>query len=130
MSERTVIETDAAPAAVGPYSQAVRAAGLLFTAGQIPLMPDGTRVEGDVEAQTRQVLANLRAVLAAGGSDPSRVVKCTVFLRDMDDFARVNAVYGEVFADAPPARSAIQVARLPFDVAVEIEAIALVDEGA
>jgi 2-iminobutanoate/2-iminopropanoate deaminase len=130
MSERTVIQTDAAPAAVGPYSQAVRAAGLLFTAGQIPLMPDGTRVEGDVEAQTRQVLANLRAVLAAGGSDPSRVVKCTVFLRDMDDFARVNAVYGEVFADAPPARSAIQVARLPFDVAVEIEAIALVDEGA
>jgi 2-iminobutanoate/2-iminopropanoate deaminase len=130
MSERTVIQTDAAPAAVGPYSQAVRAGGLLFTAGQIPLRPDGTMVEGDVEAQTRQVLANLRAVLAAGGSDPSRVVKCTVFLRDMDDFARVNAVYGEVFADAPPARSAIQVARLPFDAAVEIEAIALPSEGA
>jgi 2-iminobutanoate/2-iminopropanoate deaminase len=130
MSERTVIQTDTAPAAVGPYSQAVRAGGLLFTAGQIPLLPDGTMVEGDVETQARQVLANLRAVLEAGGSDPSRVVKCTVFLRDMNDFGRVNEVYGEVFADAPPARSAIQVARLPFDAAVEIEAIALVDEGA
>lgn len=127
MSERRVIRTDAAPAAVGPYSQAIRAGNLLFTAGQIPLRPDGSRVEGDVEAQTRQVLANLRAVLEAGGSDPSRVVKCTVFLRDMDDFARVNAVYGETFDDAPPARSAVQVARLPFDVAVEIEAVALCD---
>lgn len=127
MSERRVIHTDAAPAAVGPYSQAIRAGSLLFTAGQIPLRPDGDRVEGDVEAQTRQVLANLRAVLEAGGSDPSRVVKCTVFLRDMDDFARVNAVYGEVFDEAPPARSAVQVAKLPFDVAVEIEAIALCD---
>lgn len=127
MSERRVIQTDAAPAAVGPYSQAIRAGDLLFTAGQIPLRPDGSRVEGDVEAQARQVLANLRAVLEAGGSDPSRVVKCTVFLRDMDDFARVNAVYGEMFADAPPARSAVQVAKLPFGVAVEIEAIALCD---
>lgn len=127
MSERRVIQTDAAPAAVGPYSQAIRAGDLLFTAGQIPLRPDGTLVEGDVETQTRRVLENLRAVLEAGGSDPSRVVKCTVFLRDMDDFARVNAIYGETFADAPPARSAIQVARLPFDVAVEIEAIALCD---
>lgn len=127
MSHRTVVRTDAAPAAVGPYSQAIRAGNLLFTAGQIPLLPDGTRVEGDVETQTRQVLANLKAVLEAGGSDPSRVVKCTVFLRDMDDFARVNAVYGELFAEAPPARSAVQVARLPFDVAVEIEAVALCD---
>ena len=125
MSERRVIQTDAAPTAVGPYSQAIRAGTLLFTAGQIPLRPDGSRVEGDVEAQARQVLANLRAVLEAGGSDPSRVVKCTVFLRDMDDFARVNAVYGEVFDDAPPARSAVQVAKLPLGVAVEIEAIAL-----
>lgn len=127
MSERRVIQTDTAPAAVGPYSQAIRAGNLLFTAGQIPLRPDGSPVEGDVEAQARQVLANLRAVLEAGGSDPSRVVKCTVFLRDMDDFARVNAVYGEVFADAPPARSAVQVAKLPLGVAVEIEAIALCD---
>ncbi len=127
MTERSTIQTDAAPAAVGPYSQAIRAGNLLFTAGQIPLTPQGEKIEGDVEAQTRQVLDNLRAVLKAGGSDPSRVVKCTVFLRDMDDFARVNAVYAELFADAPPARSAVQVARLPFDVAVEIEAIALCD---
>lgn len=127
MNERTVIRTDHAPAAVGPYSQAVRAGDLLFTAGQIPLTPEGEMVEGDVEVQTRQVLANLAAVLKAGGSEPSKVVKCTVFLRDMDDFARVNTVYGEMFADAPPARSAVQVARLPFDVAVEIEAVALVD---
>lgn len=127
MSERRVIQTDAAAAAVGPYSQAVRAGDLLFTSGQIPLTPDGELAGGDIEAQTRQVLANLRAVLEAGGSDPSRVVKCTVFLRDMDDFARVNAVYGEAFGAEPPARSAVQVARLPKDVGVEIEAIALVD---
>lgn len=125
MSERTIVSTDAAPAAVGPYSQAVKVGNLLFTAGQIPLMPDGTLVDGGVEAQTRQVLANLKAVLEAGGSDPRRVVKCTVFLADMNDFAKVNAIYGEVFSDAPPARSAVQVARLPFDVSVEIEAVAL-----
>ena len=125
MSERSIVSTDAAPAAVGPYSQAVKVGNLLFTAGQIPLMPDGTLVDGGVEAQTRQVLANLKAVLEAGGSDPSRVVKCTVFLADMNDFAKVNAIYGEVFSDAPPARSAVQVARLPLDVRVEIEAVAL-----
>ena len=127
MTQRTVIATNEAPAAVGPYSQAVRAGDLLFTAGQIPLTPEGTMVEGGVEEQTRQVLANLEAVLRAGGSDPARVVKCTVFLADMNDFAAVNAIYGEVFSDAPPARSAVQVARLPFDVRVEIEAIALCD---
>lgn len=127
MTERRTIQTDAAPAAVGPYAQAIRAGSLLFTSGQIPLTPGGSRVEGDVEAQTRQVLANLRAVLRAGGSDPSRVVKCTVYLGDMNDFARVNEVYAEAFPDAPPARTAVQVARLPFDVAVEIEAIALCD---
>ena len=122
---RTPIRTDDAAPAVGPYSQAIRAGGLLFTSGQIPLTPAGELVEGDIEAQTRQVLANLAAVLRAGGSDPSRVVKCTVFLRDMNDFERVNAVYGEMFGDAPPARSAVQVARLPKDVGVEIEAVAL-----
>ena len=127
MSDRRVIQTDAAAAAVGPYSQAIRAGDLLFTSGQIPLTPAGELVDGDIEAQTRQVLANLRAVLEAGGSDPSRVVKCTVFLRDMDDFARVNQVYGEAFGAEPPARSAVQVARLPKDVGVEIEAVALVD---
>lgn len=127
MSERKAIRTDEAAPAVGPYSQAVRAGDLLFTSGQIPLTPGGELVGGDVEAQTRQVLANLRAVLEAGGSSPERVVKCTVFLRDMNDFERVNAVYGELFGDEPPARSAVQVARLPKDVAIEIEAVALVD---
>lgn len=127
MSDRRPIQTDDAAPAVGPYSQAIRAGELLFTSGQIPLTPDGRLIDGDVEAQTRQVLANLSAVLRAGGSDPSRVVKCTVFLRDMNDFERVNAIYGETFGDAPPARSAVQVARLPKDVAVEIEAVALAD---
>lgn len=127
MSERKAIRTDDAAPAVGPYSQAVRAGDLLFTSGQIPLTPDGRLIDGDVETQTRQVLANLSAVLRAGGSDPSRVVKCTVFLRDMNDFERVNAVYAELFGDEPPARSAVQVARLPKDVAIEIEAVALVD---
>ena len=127
MSDRRPIQTDDAAPAVGPYSQAIRAGNLLFTSGQIPLTPDGRPIDGDVEAQTRQVLANLSAVLRAGGSDPSRVVKCTVFLRDMNDFERVNAIYGETFGDAPPARSAVQVARLPKDVAVEIEAVALAD---
>lgn len=126
MSERRVISTDRAPAAVGPYSQAIAVGDLLFTAGQIPLRPDGTLVEGGVEAQTRQVLANLAAVLEAGGSAPEQVVKCTVFLRDMEHFGRVNAIYGEMFSHAPPARSAVQVARLPLDVAIEIEAVALI----
>ena len=127
MSDRSVIRTDAAAAAIGPYSQAVRAGNLLFTSGQIPLTPAGDLVAGDIETQTRQVLANLRAVLEAGGTDLSRVVKCTVFVRDMDDFARINAVYGEAFGDDPPARSTVQAARLPMDVALEIEAIALID---
>jgi 2-iminobutanoate/2-iminopropanoate deaminase len=123
---RTTISTEEAPSAIGPYSQAVRAGELLFTSGQIPLRPDGTLVEGDVRAQTRQVMENLRAVLEAGGSSLSRVLKCTCFLADMNDFAAMNEIYGEFFANDPPARSAVQVARLPRDVALEIEAIALV----
>lgn len=122
--DRTVVSTDAAPAAIGPYSQAVRMGDLLFTSGQIPLTPDGTLVEGDVRAQATQVMENLGAVLAAGGSTFDEVVKCTVFLADMDDFAVVNEVYGGYFGEAPPARSAVQVARLPRDVRIEVEAIA------
>lgn len=129
MSSREVIRTDAAPAAVGPYSQAVRVGELLFTAGQIPLRLDGSLVEGDVAAQTRQVMENLRAVLEAGGSDLSRVVKCTCYLRDMNDFTAFNDAYGAFFGDAPPARSAFEVARLPKDVAVEVEAVALIGGG-
>lgn len=127
MATRDVIRTDTAPAAVGPYSQAVRTGNLLFTAGQIPLRLDGSLVEGDVATQTRQVMENLRAVLEAGGSSLDRVIKCTCYLRDMNDFAAFNEAYGAFFGDAPPARSAFEVARLPKDVAVEVEAIALTD---
>ncbi len=122
---RETVNTDRAPAAIGPYSQAVGIGGLVFTSGQIPLLPDGSLVEGEVEAQTRQVLANLRAVLEAAGSSMAQVLKCTVFLADMNDFAAVNAVYAEAFPSDPPARSAVEVARLPRDVLVEIEAVAL-----
>lgn len=123
--EKRIVQTDAAPAAVGPYSQAVRAGDLLFTAGQIPLLPDGTLLDGDVREQTRQVLTNLRAVLEAGGSSLGQVVKCTCFLADMNHFSAMNEVYAEFFGANPPARSAVQVARLPKDVLIEIEAVAI-----
>jgi 2-iminobutanoate/2-iminopropanoate deaminase len=122
---RQIIATPDAPAAIGPYSQAVRANGFLFTAGQIGLDPvSGQLVEG-LEAQTQQVIANLRAVLAAAGSSMGEIVKTTIFLADMGDFARVNAIYSEAFSAAPPARSTVQVAGLPRGALVEIEAIAL-----
>ena len=126
---KEAIRTDAAPAAVGPYSQAIRTGQFVFTAGQIPLHPDGTLLEGDIQAQTRQVLNNLAAVLKAAGTGLDRVVKCTCFLADMNDFAAMNEVYSEYFEDTPPARSAVEVARLPKDVGIEIEAIALVGGG-
>lgn len=121
-----VVATAAAPAAVGPYSQAVRAGGLVFCAGQIPLDPaTGALVEGDVAAQTERVLENLKAVLQAAGSGLERVVKTTVFLQDMADFAAMNEVYARYFPQEPPARAAVQVAALPKGARVEIEAIAL-----
>lgn len=123
---RSTIQTSDAPAAIGPYAQAISVDGWLFTSGQIPLTLDGAVVDGDVKAQTRQVMKNLVAVLEAGGASLGSLVKCTVFLADMEDFAAVNEVYGEFVADAPPARSAVQVARLPKDVRVEIEAVARV----
>ncbi|HTO95325.1 MAG TPA: RidA family protein [Bacteroidota bacterium] len=125
---KTVIATKSAPGAIGPYSQGTVAAGaLVFTAGQIPLNPaTGELVAGDIRAQTRQVLENLRAILEAGGSDLSSVVKTTVFLKDLSDFAAMNEVFAEFFPGAPPARSAVEVARLPRDVRVEIEAIGVV----
>lgn len=122
---KTIVQTDNAPAAIGPYSQAVKVGEMLFTSGQIPLLPSGELLEGDIEAQTRQVLTNLQAVLEAAGSSLEQVVKCTCFLSDMNNFAAMNGVYGEFFADNPPARSAVEVARLPKDVMIEIEAIAL-----
>ena len=122
--DRNVIKTDKAAAAVGPYSQGIAAAGLAFASGQLPIGPDGAIPEG-VEAQTRQSLANLAAVLEAGGASLASVVKTTVFLKDMNDFAAMNAIYAEHFTASPPARSTIEVARLPRDALVEIEAIAL-----
>lgn len=120
------LHTDHAPAAIGPYAQAVKANGFLFTAGQIPLHPERLEVVGTTVAeQTEQVFANLRAVLAAAGCDLSHVVKTTVFLRDMADFGAMNEVYARAFGSARPARSTVAVAGLPRDVRVEIELIAI-----
>ena len=126
MTTKQVISTNRAPAPVGPYQQAIRTGNLIFTAGQIPINPATNEVmTGSVEEQTRQVLENLKAVLETAGSSLGRVVKTTVFLRDMNDFPGMNSVYASFFETATaPARSTVQVARLPKDVAVEIEAIA------
>jgi 2-iminobutanoate/2-iminopropanoate deaminase len=124
------IETADAPAAIGPYSQALVHGDLVFTAGQIPLDPEnGEMTDGGVTAQTERVMLNLAGVLAAAGSSLQRVVKTTVFLSDMEDFAAMNEVYGRHFGDHRPARSTVQAARLPRDARVEIEAIAVVDGG-
>lgn len=124
---RRVVQTKEAPAAIGPYSQAVVAGGFVFCSGQIALDPaTGAVVDGDVKAQAERVLANLRAVLEAAGSGLGRVVKTTIFLKSMGDFAAVNEVYARHFASEPPARSTVAAAGLPRDVLVEIEAVALV----
>lgn len=122
--KKEVIRTSDAPEPVGPYSQAVKAGGMLYCSGQIPLNPATGAIPDGIEAQTRQVLENLKAVLKAGGADLSNVVKTTVFLKDMNDFPAMNAVYAEAFSGASPARSTVQAARLPKDVLVEIDAIA------
>ena len=122
--QKEVVYTAGAPKPVGPYSQAVAAGGMIYCSGQIPLHPENGTIPVGIEAQTRQVLRNLDAVLKAGGSDLGGVVKTTVFLKDMNDFAAMNAVYAEFFPAQPPARSAIQAVRLPKDVLVEIEAVA------
>jgi 2-iminobutanoate/2-iminopropanoate deaminase len=121
------VQTDNAPKAIGPYSQAVKAGGFIFASGQIPLDPATMQiVEGGIREQTDRVLNNLKAVLEAVGSSLDRVVKTTVFLADLGDFAEMNEVYGRFFGDVPPARSTIEVSRLPRDVQVEIDVIALV----
>jgi 2-iminobutanoate/2-iminopropanoate deaminase len=125
--ERQIIHSDQAPAAIGPYSQAIKWGNMVFTSGQIPLHPrSGQVVEGGIKAQTRQVLENLQAVLTAAGASLGKVLKTTCFLNDMNDFAQFNEVYQEYFKDKPPARSCVAVDRLPKDVLVEVEAIAAV----
>ena len=123
---KDVISTERAPKAIGPYSQAIRANGLIFASGQIPLDP-GTQqiVPGDIRAQTERVLENLQGILDAAGSSLDRVVRATVFLADMNEFAAMNEVYAHYFQSQPPARSTVQVSRLPRDVRVEIDVIAL-----
>ncbi len=123
---REVIATEHAPQAIGPYSQAIRAEGLIFTSGQIAIDPATAQViAGDVGAQTDRVLKNLAAILQASGSSLEKVLRCTVFLKNMGDFAAMNEIYGRHFKQAPPARSTVEVARLPKDVLIEIDVIAL-----
>ena len=125
---RTIISTNNAPAAIGPYSQAVKVGNMVYTAGQIPINPKTGQVEETtIEGQTKQSLQNLKAILEEAGSSLSKVVKTTVFLKNMNDFVAMNGVYAEFFVDAPPARSSIEVARLPKDVLVEVECIAVAD---
>jgi 2-iminobutanoate/2-iminopropanoate deaminase len=118
-----VIKTDQAPAAIGPYSQAMRVGNLVFTSGQIPLTPEGNLVEGGIEEQTRQVLRNLSAIAESVGATLQDTVKATVFLKDMNHFSAFNAIFAEAFGDHKPARSTIEVSRLPRDVLIEIELI-------
>jgi 2-iminobutanoate/2-iminopropanoate deaminase len=124
--ERTVISSEQAPAAIGPYAQAIAAGGLIFVSGQLPLDPaTGQFIEGDVAAMTEQVLRNVEAVLKAAGSSLEKVVKTTVFLADLADFQAMNGAYAPFFPANPPARSTVQVARLPRDARIEIEVVAL-----
>jgi len=128
--ERSVVTSDKAPKAIGPYSVAIKAGHLLFCSGQLGFDPvSGAIVEGGVEAETRQVLTNVKSILEAAGTRLERVVKTTVFLRDMNDFAKMNAIYAEFFTVDQPARSAIQAGALPRNAAVEIEVIALLDDS-
>lgn len=120
------VQTSNAPAAIGPYSQAMIANGMVFTSGQIALTPSGEMVDGDVSAQCVQVLTNLKAVLEAAGSGVDKVIKTTIFLADMDDFAAVNSIYEEAFGNHKPARSTVAVKTLPKNALVEIDAIALI----
>jgi 2-iminobutanoate/2-iminopropanoate deaminase len=122
---KEVISTANAPAAIGPYSQAVRTGNLIFVSGQIPLDPaTGQLVRGDISTQTEQVLENVAAILEAAGSSLAKVVKATVYLRDLGEFGKMNEVYGRFFGEKPPARATVQVARLPRDAAVEIDVVA------
>lgn len=125
---KQVVQTSNAPAAIGPYSQGIIANGFLYTAGQLGIVPaTGKLIEGDIQAQTRQALENLKSILEAAGTNLDNAVKTTVFLANMDDFAAMNAIYGQYFSSNPPARSTIQVAKLPLAGLVEIEVVALLN---
>jgi 2-iminobutanoate/2-iminopropanoate deaminase len=126
MTKQT-LNTQNAPAAIGPYSQGIKAGNLIFTSGQLPINPQSGELVADIEGATKQSLDNVKAILESSGSSMDNVVKTVVFLRDMNDFAAMNAVYASYFPNNPPARSAVQVARLPKDAIVEIEAVALAD---
>jgi len=127
--KREIVSTADAPAAIGPYSQAVRVGDLIYTAGQVPLVPGtGKLVEGDIKVQTRQVIQNLSHVLSAAGSSLAQVVKTTIFLADMADFAAVNEVYGSFFKSDPPARSTVQVSALPLGARIEVEVVAVIGD--
>ncbi|MCL4858890.1 MAG: Rid family detoxifying hydrolase [Caldilineaceae bacterium] len=125
--QRQVIRSEQAPAAIGPYSQAIRVGQFVFASGQLGIDPKTGKLQDGVEAQARQALANVQALLQAAGARPDQVVKATIFLANMADFAAVNAIYGELFTQEPPARSTVQVAALPLGGLVEIEVIALAD---
>ena len=127
--KRDIIATPLAPAAIGPYSQAVRTAGLVFISGQIPIDPaSGKLVSGDIGAETRQAMQNLKAILEASGSSLNQVLKVTLFIADMDQFGLINEAYAAFFPQDPPARACVEVSRLPKDVRVEVEAVALTDD--
>jgi 2-iminobutanoate/2-iminopropanoate deaminase len=127
-SVRTIVSTPDAPKAIGPYSQATKANGLIFASGQIAIDPATQQViNGDISAQTERVMKNISGILTAAGSELKNVLRCTVFLKSMDDFAAMNAVYGKYFDSNPPARSTVEVSRLPKDVLVEIDVIALAE---
>lgn len=125
---RNIISTDAAPAAVGPYSQAVTAGNLVYTAGQVGMDPETGDLRLGTKAQTEQAMKNLQAVLEAAGSGLEHIVKTTIFMADMSDYQQINDIYSGFFEDAPPARSAVEVARLPLDARVEIEVVAVIPD--
>ena len=123
--DKKIISTDKAPAAIGPYSQAVEVNGLIYTSGMIPVIPETGEIVEGIEAQARQALTNVKSLLEAAGSSMDKVIKTTVFIKDMNDFARVNEVYAGFFEGDFPARSCVEVARLPKDVLIEMEAVAI-----
>jgi len=129
VSRKVAIQTQEAPEAVGPYSQGVRSGDLLFTSGQLPITPTGQLITGDIVAAARRSLQNVFAVLSAAGAGPEDVVKVTIFLADLSGFAAVNGVYAEFFREPYPARSCVEVARLPKDAPIEIEAVARIGGG-